>query len=122
MDRPRTALGILFAGACLLTACGTGTDGASTPRATVTVTETETETETPEPSLTTPEPALPTSEPEPTPSDEPTEKPKLTSPDTDPRYRTCAEAKSHGLGPYTRGIDPEYNWYIDRDHDGSVCE
>ncbi len=41
---------------------------------------------------------------------------------TDTRYRTCAEANAHGLGPYQRGVDPEYTWYQDRDGDGLVCE
>lgn len=41
---------------------------------------------------------------------------------TDPRYSTCTEAKSHGLGPYYQGRDPEYYWYDDRDNDGIVCE
>ena len=41
---------------------------------------------------------------------------------TDPQYRTCTEAKSHGYGPYYRGIDVEYPWYDDRDNDGVVCE
>ena len=40
----------------------------------------------------------------------------------DPRYSTCTEAKSHGYGPYVRGQDPEYDWYIDRDSDGIACE
>jgi hypothetical protein len=40
----------------------------------------------------------------------------------DHRYSTCKEAKAHGLGPYYRGQDPEYYWYIDRDKDGIVCE
>lgn len=42
--------------------------------------------------------------------------------DNDPRFSTCAEAKSHGYGPYVQGEDPEYYWYIDRDNDGDVCE
>ncbi|NBO56301.1 MAG: hypothetical protein EBU84_17295 [Actinobacteria bacterium] len=42
--------------------------------------------------------------------------------DTDPRFVTCRDAKSHGYGPYVSGIDPEYDWYIDRDGDGYVCE
>lgn len=42
--------------------------------------------------------------------------------DNDPRFSTCAEAKSHGYGPYHQGEDPEYYWYIDRDNDGDVCE
>ncbi|MFE3447406.1 excalibur calcium-binding domain-containing protein [Nonomuraea sp. NPDC059194] len=41
--------------------------------------------------------------------------------DTDPRYRTCGEANAHGLGPYQRGVDEEYDWYQDRDGDGRVC-
>jgi hypothetical protein len=40
----------------------------------------------------------------------------------DPRFGTCAEAIAAGYGPYTIGIDPEYDWYIDRDSDGIVCE
>ena len=41
---------------------------------------------------------------------------------TDPMFGTCTEAKSHGYGPYVQGVDPEYYWYDDRDHDGVVCE
>jgi hypothetical protein len=41
---------------------------------------------------------------------------------TDPRFGTCGEAIASGYGPYTKGTDPEYFWYIDRDKDGSVCE
>ncbi|WP_113700827.1 thermonuclease family protein [Nonomuraea lactucae] len=40
----------------------------------------------------------------------------------DPRFRTCGEANAAGYGPYTRGRDPEYAWYQDRDGDGVVCE
>jgi hypothetical protein len=39
----------------------------------------------------------------------------------DPRFATCAEARAHGYGPYTRS-DPEYSWYRDADGDGTVCE
>lgn len=42
--------------------------------------------------------------------------------DTDPRFATCREAKSNGYGPYESGVDPEYDWYFDRDNDGYVCE
>ncbi|GIF09229.1 excalibur calcium-binding domain-containing protein [Actinoplanes siamensis] len=42
--------------------------------------------------------------------------------DPDPRFSTCAEAKAEGFGPYTGGVDPEYDWYQDRDDDGEVCE
>jgi hypothetical protein len=41
---------------------------------------------------------------------------------TDPRFGTCAKANAAGYGPYTRGADPEYEWYQDRDSDGVVCE
>jgi len=41
---------------------------------------------------------------------------------TDPRFGTCKEAKAHGYGPYSRGADPEYDWYRDADSDGVVCE
>ena len=39
-----------------------------------------------------------------------------------PLFRTCAEAKSHGYGPYRAGVDPEYEHYRDADGDGLVCE
>ncbi len=41
---------------------------------------------------------------------------------TDPRFATCKEAQKNGYGPYYEGSDPEYNWYIDADNDGEVCE
>jgi hypothetical protein len=41
---------------------------------------------------------------------------------TDPRFDTCGAANAAGYGNYQRGSDPEYNWYQDRDNDGSVCE
>ncbi|MEU4694147.1 excalibur calcium-binding domain-containing protein [Actinoplanes sp. NPDC023714] len=41
---------------------------------------------------------------------------------TDPRFATCAKAIAAGFGPYYEGTDPEYDWYIDRDGDGAVCE
>lgn len=40
----------------------------------------------------------------------------------DPRFSTCTEAKAHGFGPYVRGRDVEYDWYVDGDSDGVVCE
>lgn len=45
-----------------------------------------------------------------------------TSGGLDPRFRTCGDANAAGFGPYVRGIDPEYDWYIDRDRDGRACE
>lgn len=40
----------------------------------------------------------------------------------DPHFRTCGDAIYSGYGPYRAGIDPEYDWYRDRDGDGMVCE
>ncbi|PPK91957.1 excalibur calcium-binding domain-containing protein [Kineococcus xinjiangensis] len=40
----------------------------------------------------------------------------------DPRYPSCKAAKAAGYGPYTRGVDPEYDWYKDGDSDGTNCE
>jgi endonuclease YncB( thermonuclease family) len=41
---------------------------------------------------------------------------------TDPRLRTCRDVIAAGLGPYRRGVHPEYDWYRDADGDGVVCE
>jgi membrane protein involved in colicin uptake len=41
---------------------------------------------------------------------------------TDPRFDTCGAANAAGYGNYRQGADPEYDWYQDRDGDGSVCE
>jgi outer membrane biosynthesis protein TonB len=64
---------------------------------------------------TAPRPKPSTTRPKPRPKPKP-------RPANDPRYRTCAQAKAQGLGPYYRGVDPEYSWYQDRDGDGAVCE
>lgn len=40
----------------------------------------------------------------------------------DKRYDYCYQATAAGLGPYYRGVDPEYAWYRDSDGDGVVCE
>ena len=40
----------------------------------------------------------------------------------DPRFASCAAAGEAGFGPYRSGVDAEYDWYRDRDHDGVVCE
>lgn len=39
----------------------------------------------------------------------------------DPHFGTCGEANDAGYGPYTEGVDPEYDWYTDRDGDGVDC-
>jgi uncharacterized membrane protein YhaH (DUF805 family) len=41
---------------------------------------------------------------------------------SDPQFKTCREAIANGSGDYIFGINPEYEWYQDRDHDGIVCE
>jgi endonuclease YncB( thermonuclease family) len=43
-------------------------------------------------------------------------------PGTDPRFKTCKDAKSRGYGPYVKGVHTEYSWYRDADKDGIVCE
>ncbi|HET7760836.1 MAG TPA: DUF1524 domain-containing protein [Phycicoccus sp.] len=48
--------------------------------------------------------------------------PTAPSAGLDPRFGTCKEAKAAGYGPYVSGRDPEYSWYRDADHDGTVCE
>ena len=40
----------------------------------------------------------------------------------DPIFGTCREAIRNGYGPYYRGEDYEYSFYLDRDGDGIVCE
>lgn len=40
----------------------------------------------------------------------------------DPRFATCTAAIAAGFGPYVKGSDAEYAWYIDRDRDGVACE
>ncbi len=38
------------------------------------------------------------------------------------RFSSCRAATENGYGPYTRGVHEEYQWYIDGDKDGVVCE
>ncbi len=44
------------------------------------------------------------------------------TPTRDPRFPSCKAANAAGYGNYRRGRDPEYDWYRDNDHDGTVCE
>lgn len=44
-----------------------------------------------------------------------------TEPAVDERFEYCNRLPA-GYGPYYEGVDPEYDWYTDRDHDGVVCE
>lgn len=74
----------------------------------------------------------PTQKPTPKPTSKPVTKPAPTPEEeeptedegggTDPRFGTCGDANDAGYGPYRRGVDPEYDWYRDRDDDGLVCE
>lgn len=41
---------------------------------------------------------------------------------SDPMFGTCGAANDAGYGNYVSGVDVEYSWYDDRDHDGRVCE
>lgn len=52
----------------------------------------------------------------------PTVQQPVDAPSTDPQFGTCGEANDNGYGPYRSGVDPEYDWYDDRDDDGIVCE
>ncbi|MEU4403515.1 excalibur calcium-binding domain-containing protein [Streptosporangium sp. NPDC023963] len=40
----------------------------------------------------------------------------------DRKFSSCKAATENGYGPYTRGVHEEYQWYIDGDNDGVVCE
>jgi endonuclease YncB( thermonuclease family) len=66
----------------------------------------------PAPAPVAPAPVAPAPAPAPAPAD----------PATDPQFRTCRDAIAAGYGNYQQGVDPEYNWYQDRDGDGWVCE
>jgi len=57
-----------------------------------------------------------------TPKSEPGPGTPSKKPRTDPRFPTCKAANAAGYGNYRRGRDPEYAWYRDNDHDGTVCE
>lgn len=108
-----------------------------TPRATRTVTPSPTTTATPVP--TTPAPVTPTPAAPPAPAPAPAapapappapeapappaaEQPAPAGGGLDPRFDTCKKAKAAGYGPYVKGVDPEYDWYRDADHDGVDCE
>ncbi|MGW0516395.1 excalibur calcium-binding domain-containing protein [Crossiella sp. NPDC003009] len=129
----------LCAGGALLAGCGASPsvqpprlpETSVTTAASTTTTTMSTTTAAPTPPPAPPQPSQPPAPPPaPRTSAKPPAPPKTTpkppppppAPKTDPRYRTCKEAKSHGLGPYYLGIDPEYHWYRDADHDGKVCE
>ncbi|MGW5364489.1 thermonuclease family protein [Actinopolymorpha pittospori] len=81
--------------------------------------KTRVEAAEPKPQPPAPKPKPPAPKPEP-PAPKP--EPPAPKPDLDPHFDTCKEANAHGYGPYRQGVDPEYDWYQDRDHDGLVCE
>jgi len=66
--------------------------------------------------------------PSPRPTPRPTVEPTSPAPEPvqsaglDPRFGTCRAAIAAGYGPYTQGVDPEYDWYRDSDGDGIDCE
>jgi hypothetical protein len=39
-----------------------------------------------------------------------------------PRFADCKQANDNGYGPYTKGVHPEYYWYVDADNDGVACD
>jgi micrococcal nuclease len=70
---------------------------------------------------------LQTQEATPLPAAIPVQAPFFTRPgETPPReasdHGLSGDAIAAGYGPYYRGKDPEYDWYINRDNDGVVCE
>lgn len=65
---------------------------------------------------------VPTVPPTPTPTPAPPPVPSPPPVVTDPRFATCLQARVNGYGPYVRGVDPEYSWYVDKDADGIACE
>lgn len=48
--------------------------------------------------------------------------PKSSESESDPKFSTCVEAIDQGYGPYFEESDIEFDWYIDADKDGVVCE
>lgn len=119
--------------AAVVNASTTATE--TTPAPTVAVTPPPTIAQTAPPTteppvVVTPAPTVPpTFAPVPPPTPPPTAAPTLppviepiAEPATDPRFGTCKEAKANGYGPYRQGVDPEYAWYRDSDHDGVDCE
>lgn len=77
------------------------------------------------PDASTPAPSTQAEQPS-----QPTQAPQSDAPATsapaaggnDPQFPTCSAATAEGYGPYQKGVDPEYDWYQDRDGDGTVCE
>ena len=67
-------------------------------------------------------PVAPTATPAPKAAPPATPTPTPAPAALDPRFGTCKEAKANGYGPYYQGVDPEYDWYRDADHDGVDCE
>lgn len=49
-------------------------------------------------------------------------RPPVSSPTTDPRFKSCDEVIANKLGPYFKEKDPEYEWYPDDNSDGIVCD
>ncbi|MCW2904192.1 MAG: hypothetical protein JWO67_6457 [Streptosporangiaceae bacterium] len=136
--RPRTSNQTLLgcgiavvAGFLLLVGCGVGAAmgkdpaAAGRPTATETVTEEATVAVTAETTVTvtaTARAAAPQASRRPAPRRATRRPAPAPQSRTDPHFGTCREANAAGYGPYRSGVDPEYDWYTDRDHDGVVCE
>lgn len=86
--------------------------------------------ETAAPAIVPPAPVIePAPAPEPVPEPEPViQEPVIQEPAAEPAPAsvpnpgTCKEAAAKGMGPFKKGVDPEYDFYDDRDSDGIVCE
>ncbi len=74
------------------------------------------------PAVETTPAVVPTQAPAPLVAPPPAVPPAAPAAGTDPRFKTCKDAKANGYGPYYQGVDPEYDWYQDADHAGIDCE
>lgn len=139
MTRFRTVVLGAIGGGCLLLFAGCGALMGAVSDAEPGVTVTATTTATPSPAVTRTASGAPVVVTAPAETSTAQAPPPVTAPAptvfvdapapaanvaaaTDEDYGTCKAAIAAGVGPYTRGIDPEYAWYKDADGDGVVCE
>lgn len=115
----RRALAFLAACSLVAMGCAESSDDSNTDTTAVETTAAPATTAAP---VTTVAPST-TAAPATTPPPATTAAPAATQPaDTDPQFDTCGDATDAGYGNYRQGVDPEYDWYDDRDGDGIVCE